>query len=167
MDEGIDTGPILAQERIRLDGTEATPALEERLSVDGAELLGRTLGPWLRGELTAEPQDEADATSTRPLRREDGRLRASKPAAELERQVRAFDGWPGSFAETPHGRLIVHEAAVDADAPGPFGTIDEVGLNTVAGRLAFRTVQPAGGRVMSWADYLRGGRKLVGSSIVE
>jgi methionyl-tRNA formyltransferase len=167
MDQGIDTGPILAQERVRLDGTESTPELEDRLSVDGAELLVDTLGPWLRGELLARPQGDTRATSTRPLRREDGRLRAARPAADLERQVRAFEGWPGSFVETPAGRLIVHDAAVDADAPGPFGTIDEVGLNTIEGRLAFRTVQPAGGRAMSWAEYLRGGGKLLGGSIVE
>jgi methionyl-tRNA formyltransferase len=167
MDEGIDTGPILAQVAVSLDGTETTPELERGLAVDGAELLIRTLGPWLRGEAAAEPQDDARATLTRPLRREDGRLRASKPAADLERQVRAFRGWPGSFVETPAGRLIVHEATVDADAPGPFSTIDEVGLNTIEGRLAFRTVQPAGGRVMPWSDYLHGGAKLVGGSIVE
>lgn len=167
MDEGIDTGPILAQERIPLDGTETGPQLEDRLSLDGAALLIGTLGSWLRGDLAARAQDAAAATLTRPLRREDGRLRASSPAAVLERQIRAFDGWPGSFVETPAGRLIVHEAAVDADAPGPFATIDEVGLNTVDGRLAFRTVQPAGGRIMPWSEYLRGAAKVLGGSIIE
>lgn len=167
MNEGIDTGPVLARERVPLDGSETASHLEDRLAGVGADLLGHTIGPWLRGVLTAEPQDDTLATLSRPLRREDGRLRASKPATELERQVRAFDGWPGSFVETHAGRLIVHEAAVDTDAPGPFGTIDEVGLNTVDGRLAFRRVQPAGGRVMTWAEYLRGAAKLLGGSIVE
>ena len=53
---------------------------------------------------------------TRPLRREDGRLDPTRGAAELERQVRAYQPWPGSFVETGEGRLIVHAARV---APGP------------------------------------------------
>jgi len=167
MDAGIDTGPILAQERIALDGTETTPDLEERLSVLGAELLLRTLGPWLAGELRPRPQDDETATLTRPLRREDGRLRSAVAARDLERQVRAYTPWPGSFIETPAGRLIVRAASADEGPAGPEGTIDNVGLNTVEGRLAFERVQPAGGREMAWDDYLRGGAKVVGSSIVE
>ena len=132
-----------------------------------ADLLRDSIGPWLAGELEARPQDEAQATTTRPLRKEDGRLRASVPARYLERQVRAYVVWPGSFLESPAGRMIVHAATVEPDAPGPVGLIDHVGLNTVEGRLAFRTAQPAGGRAMPWEHYLRGGPKLVGSSIVE
>jgi methionyl-tRNA formyltransferase len=167
MDAGIDTGPIVAQERIPLDGTETTPELEEQLSALGAEVLLRALGPWLAGELRPQPQDEGAATLTRPLRREDGRLRSTVPARDLERRVRAYTPWPGSFLETPAGRLIVHVASLDDEAPGPVGTIDRVGLNTVDGRLAFERVQPAGGRAMPWDDYLRGDAKVVGSSIVE
>jgi methionyl-tRNA formyltransferase len=167
MDAGIDTGPIVGQERLPLDGRETTPELEDRLSALGAELIALTLGPWLAGELAPRPQDEAIATFTRPLRREDGRLRASLPASRLERQVRAYTPWPGSFVETSAGRLIVHAASVDDRPAGPAGTIDRVGLNTIEGRLAFERVQAAGGREMPWDDYLRGGAKVVGSSIVE
>jgi methionyl-tRNA formyltransferase len=167
MDPGIDTGPIVAQERITLDGRETTPDLEERLSALGAELLLRTLGPWLARELRPRAQDEAAATLTKPLRREDGRLRSAVPARDLERQVRAYTPWPGSFVETPAGRLIVRAASVDDGIAGRAGTIDRIGLNTVEGRLAFERVQPAGGREMTWDDYLRGGAKVVGSSIVE
>ena len=167
MDAGIDTGPIVAQERIPLDGRETTPELEERLSALGAELLLRTLGPWLARELRPRAQDSAAATLTKPLRREDGRLRSAVPARDLERQVRAYTPWPGSFVETPAGRLIVRAAAVDDGIAGSAGTIDRIGLNTVEGRLAFERVQPAGGREMTWDDYLRGGAKVVGSSIVE
>jgi methionyl-tRNA formyltransferase len=167
MDPGIDTGPIVAQERITLDGRETTPDLEERLSALGAELLLRTLGPWLARELRPRAQDEAAATLTKPLRREDGRLRSAVPARDLERQVRAYTPWPGSFVETQAGRLIVRAASVDDGIAGRAGAIDRIGLNTVEGRLAFERVQPAGGREMTWDDYRRGGAKVVGSSIVE
>jgi methionyl-tRNA formyltransferase len=167
MDRGIDTGPIVAQEAIALDGSETTPELEARLASLAAELLERTIGRWLVGDLDPRSQDEAAATLTRSLRREDGRLRASRPASELERQVRAYAPWPGSFIETPQGRLIVHTARIDGASTGPPGTIDAIGLNTVDGRLAFGRVQPAGGRVMDWSEYLRGGPNVVGGSIVE
>jgi methionyl-tRNA formyltransferase len=167
MDNGVDTGPILGQDRIALDGTETTPSLEERLSGLAAGLLARSIAPWLAGALEARPQDDTAATLTRPLRREDGRLLASIPARELERMVRAYTPWPGTFLETTAGRLIVHGAWVDDATPGPPGTIDHVGLNTVDGRLAFARVQPAGGRPMAWDDYVRGGSRVVGGSIVE
>jgi methionyl-tRNA formyltransferase len=167
MDEGIDTGPIIAARTVALDGSETAADLEPRLEVMAADLLADSVGPWLGGELEARPQDAMGATMTRPLHKEDGRLRASVPARDLERQVRAYMLWPGSFVETPAGRLIVHAADVEPGSAGAVGSIDRVGLNTVEGRLVFRTVQPAGGRAMPWEAYLRGGPKLVGSSIVE
>ncbi|MDQ3127148.1 MAG: methionyl-tRNA formyltransferase, partial [Chloroflexota bacterium] len=74
MDEGLDTGPIVAVDRWPLTGTETAPELEARAASAAAGLLARSLAPWLGGELDAVPQDEAAATLTRPLRREDGRL---------------------------------------------------------------------------------------------
>jgi methionyl-tRNA formyltransferase len=107
MDAGLDTGPIVAQTRVPLTGDESTPLLEETLEVEAAALLTRYLGPWLRGKITATPQPEDGASMTRPLRREDGRLDPARSGAELERQVRAYQPWPGSFVDTDAGRLIV------------------------------------------------------------
>jgi methionyl-tRNA formyltransferase len=168
MDEGLDTGPIVAQLRVPLDGTETTPLLEEALEVRAADLLAANLGPWVRGKLTAHPQPTEGATLTRPLRREDGRLDVTRGAAALERQIRAFQPWPGSFVEATGGRLVVWgaEAEHDAAAPEP-GTFDERGLGVGrAERLAFREVQPAGRDRMSWAAYLRGRPSIVGSRVL-
>ncbi|MGD8486658.1 MAG: methionyl-tRNA formyltransferase, partial [Chloroflexota bacterium] len=87
MDEGLDTGPILAQATLPLDGSEVTPELEARLAELGARLLIEHLPAWLEGSLKARPQPSEGATVTRLLRREDGRLDPARPAAELERQV--------------------------------------------------------------------------------
>ena len=166
MDAGLDTGPIVAQARIPLAGDETTPLLEETLEVEAAGLLTRFLGPWLRGKISASPQPEAGATVTRPLRREDGRLDVRRPAAELERQVRAYQPWPGSFVETDLGRLIVWRAEY-ANGSTPEGTFDETGLGAGDGsRLRLREVQPAGGNRMSWDAFVRGRPAIVGSSIV-
>ena len=166
MDAGLDTGPIVAQARVPVAGDETTPLLEETLEVEAAGLLTRYLGPWLRGKISATPQPDDGATVTRPLRREDGRLDTRRPATELERQVRAYQPWPGSFVETDVGRLIVWRAEPEAGAT-PAGTFDEGGLGTGDGtRLRLHEVQPAGGTRMRWDAFVRGRPAIVGSSIV-
>jgi methionyl-tRNA formyltransferase len=166
MDAGLDTGPIVAQVRLPLAGSETTPALESRLAELGATLLGEQLGPWLAGAVRTQPQDEAAATFTRPARREDGRLDPHRPAVELERQVRALQPWPGSFIETSLGRLAIWAAAAVGGTADTPGRIDADGLHTADGRLGFLEVQPAGGTRMPWAAYVRGRPAIVGSSIV-
>ena len=163
MDEGLDTGPILAQRELPLDGTELAPALETRLAEMGAELLLEVLPGWLDGSVSAVPQPEAGATLTRLLRREDGRLDPDKPALELERQVRAYQPWPGSFLEHDDVRLKVWAAGVlgqnVAVEPGAIIlTEGTLGLGTVDGVLRLDEVQPAGKRRMSGAEYRRGRR---------
>lgn len=166
MDAGLDTGPIVAQSRWALDGDETTPELETDLAGEAAALVERSLDPWLDGELTATAQPVEGATLTRPLRRDDGRLDVDRSADELERQVRAYQPWPGSFVDTPGGRLIVWSAAVDRDGPRP-GAFDELGLGVGRGeRLRLLEVQPAGGRRMAWAEFVRGRPSIVGGSIV-
>ncbi|HEY5495882.1 MAG TPA: methionyl-tRNA formyltransferase, partial [Candidatus Limnocylindrales bacterium] len=96
MDAGMDTGPIVAAEAVALSGDEDAPGLEARLAAVGAGLLGRSLGPWLRGALPAIAQSPDRMSVTRPFRREDGRLDPARPAAALERQVRACRPWPGT-----------------------------------------------------------------------
>ena len=160
MDDGIDTGPIVAQEAWPLEGTETAAQLEERAAAAGAALLARTLGPWLAGELDAVPQGEP-ATLTRPFRKQDARLDPALPAVELERGIRSRVGWPGSYLETPLGRLLVHRATVaeadDGDVQGAL-VADGRGLSlaTVDGRLVLEDVQLPGGKVVTGAELLRG-----------
>jgi methionyl-tRNA formyltransferase len=165
MDAGLDTGPVVAQRRIALDGTETAPALEARLAALGAGLLADSLPGWLDGSLRAEPQSEDGIILTRPLRREDGRLDPTRPAAALERAVRAYAPWPGSFLEVGGERLVVDEASLAPSQPGDVtGAIVREGavpaLATAEGRLVLRTVRPAGKRSMPGADWLRGRRDL-------
>ncbi|HEX6868420.1 MAG TPA: methionyl-tRNA formyltransferase, partial [Candidatus Limnocylindrales bacterium] len=171
MDDGLDTGPIVGQERVALGGTETAPRLEEELMIVADQLLDRTLGPWLRGELEPRPQPEDGATLTRPLRREDGRLDPARSAAELERAVRAYQPWPGTFLDTPLGRLIVHRAAlatgVAGDEPGRIHAHGGgLAIGTPGGRLVLERLQLAGGRVMDGEDLRRGFPQLVGADVL-
>lgn len=160
MDDGIDTGPMVAQEAWDLQGTASSPDLEARAARAGADLLSRTLGPWLDGLLEATPQGEG-ATMSRPFRRDHARLNPALPARELERGIRARTGWPGSFLNTSLGRLLVHRGSVApgvaGDEPGRFVRDGEaLVLATGDGRLVLEEVQLPGGRVVRGADLLRG-----------
>ena len=168
MDPGLDTGDIVAVVHLALAGEERAPDLERRLAALAADLLARWLQPWLAGDLRPQPQPTVGATLTRPLRREDGRLDPSRSAAELERQVRAYDPWPGTFVETAEGRLAILDAEVGTDDhPGPgVGRFDATGLGTSDGTLRLRDVRPAGGSRMPWDAFRRGHLGIVGSAVV-
>jgi methionyl-tRNA formyltransferase len=165
MDEGLDTGPLVAQRRIALDGSETTPSLQATLEPIAAAMLDEHLGPWLRGDLVAQPQPGDGATLTRPLRREDGRLDPHRPAAELERQVRAYQPWPGSFVETDGGRLTVWASHVGPATDRAPGQIGPAGITTPDGELRLDEVQPSGGRRMPWDAFVRGRPAVVGSTV--
>jgi methionyl-tRNA formyltransferase len=170
MDEGVDTGPIVAQQRVAIPPGVSAPELEARLATVAPDLLERSIGPWLRGTLVATPQSADGVTVTRVLRREDGRLDPARPAAELERIVRAYRPWPGAFVVGPLGRLSVLEAAVGPSVEGDLeGALvaDDGGLAlaTADGRLRLLSVQPAGGREMSGSAYRRGRPAVVGAMV--
>ena len=145
---------------------ETAPDLEARLAEVAADLLGERVGPWLRGEIEARPQPAEGVTMTRPLLREDGRLDVSRSAAELERQVRAYQPWPGSFVDTPLGRLIVWSAKPSAGGPADRNLRQRRDRHGDGGRLRLLEVQPAGGKRMSWDAYVRGRPAIIGASIV-
>jgi methionyl-tRNA formyltransferase len=169
MDAGVDTGPVVAQRSIRLGGDELAPALERELARMGAELLTESLPGWLDGSLVAVPQPAHGATVTRPLKREDGRLDPARPAIELERQVRAFQPWPGSFLETAGDRLVVWRARAttgEGSRPGRLVALgDGLGLTTADGVLELLDVQRSGGRRMSGAELVRGRPAWIGEGL--
>ena len=89
-------------------------------------------------------------------------------AGELDRHVRACQPWPGSFVDTPHGRIVVWAAAPEAGPGGPpSGVFDAAGLGAGEGeRLRLVEVQPAGGKRMSWDAFVRGRPGIIGNAVV-
>ena len=172
MDAGLDTGPIVAAERWPLAADATADAEEDRAAGVGARLVHTVLGPWVRGELAARPQDDSEATLTRPLRRADGRLDPGVPAATLERRVRAFRPWPGTHLELEGIRIGVERAHVanseEGDVAGAIVAHDGgLALATVDGRLVLDSVRPAGARTMAGADLRRGRPSLVGARVLD
>ena len=112
MDDGLDTGPIVAQATPgRSRATRRRRTSRRCLASQAAALLDRDAsGHGSVARSRPGPSPIEGATLTRPLRREDGRLDPARPAVELERQVRAYQPWPGSYVDTPFGRLVVWSA---------------------------------------------------------
>lgn len=164
MDEGLDTGPVLARWPIPIKSTDTTGTLTIELAEAGAGLLLDTLPAWLAGEIRPEPQEERLATLAPRLKKEDGAINWKRSAVEIERQVRAFDPWPGAFTEGPRGsfKLLAVEVAPDVVAPKPAepGTLFQyqrgVYVLTGEGVLRLVAVQPAGKKPMPAEAMLHG-----------
>jgi methionyl-tRNA formyltransferase len=162
MDVGLDTGPMLAQQSIRLTRDDTAGSVTGTLSTLGADLLLATLPDILAGKLMPTPQPDDGVTYAPMLKKEDGRLDFSRPAAELERRVRAMNPWPGAWFEWDGNLLKVVRATVS----GAKGYNNGSRL-TVEGRpavmcaddaLVLEEVQPAGKKVMDGKSFLAGVR---------
>lgn len=166
--EEMDAGPIVASAPLEVRADDTAVTLEERAALVAGELLGRVLPEWLAGRLIARPQPAEGITLTRPLRREDGRLDPSRSAVELERQVRAYQPWPGIFIDTPAGRLILLRVTIAGAEPGDDSDVlvahdNGLALTTGTGRLVLCEAQLAGKNRCSAAELRRGYPGLVGA----
>ncbi len=162
MDEGVDTGPMLSHRALPIAEDDTGETLFEKLAPLGAELLVETFPKYLSGEIQPQPQPEEGATYAKMLKKEDGRLDFSQTAEELERRVRAFSPWPGTFFEWNGAPLKVHRAHVDAGkSPGIGSKLKVAGvpaIGTAKGILVLDQVQPAGKKSMPGKSFLVGGR---------
>ncbi len=172
MDEGLDTGPILTVRTLPIAPDETTGSLTAKLSKLGAELLLETIPAYLEGKITPIPQDNAQATMTRLVAKEDGRINWQTSAVYLERMVRAYQPWPTAYTFYQGEMLKILRASVmDSSAPELPGTVlqhgKEIGVATGKGILILHEVQLAGKRAMSAGEFARGQREFVGSRLDE
>lgn len=168
MDEGLDTGPVLAQVECTIAPDDTTTTLTARLADMAADLVLDTLPRWTAGEIPEQVQNEELATLFGHLAKEDGHLNWSDSAVHLDRQVRACDPWPGAYTTWRGQGLKVLRARVLPDwigdgQPGQVVPAEEgVGVVTGQGLLALLEVQLAGKRPMPAEVFARGQRDLVG-----
>jgi methionyl-tRNA formyltransferase len=163
MDPGLDTGPMLAKRAMPISPTHTTGQLTAELAQLGAALLVDTLPEWLAGRLPPEPQAETLATLAPRLQKEAGELNWADPAAVIERQVRAFSPWPGTFTTGPRGQLNVLAVAVagpEVPVSLPPGAVfkhhKEVYVAAGSGAVRLITVQPPGKKPMDALSLLNG-----------
>jgi len=181
IDEGMDTGPLLAQQEEPLRAADTTASLSARLAGLGANLLIDVLPRWLAGRIMPLPQDPAQASLTRLIKKEDGALDWRLPAVELWRRVRAYTPWPGasttldgvplrllqswpidreSGAEPGRVLLFKEAIALPAGLPRP-----SFAVQTGRGLLLPLILQKAGKRPLAAADFANGERGLLGKRL--
>ena len=161
MEAGLDTGPILLERRTPIAREDTAGTLHDRLSALGAEVLAEGLARLLAGAaLPARAQAEAGIAYAHKLEKAEARLDFSRPAIELERQVRAFDPWPVAEAEIAGEPLRIWAAeAIELDhraIPGSLVAVSRDGIDLACGEgaLRVRAVQRAGGKRIGALDYL-------------
>jgi methionyl-tRNA formyltransferase len=162
MDKGIDTGPMLSQRSIEILPTHTGGSLFEKLSVLGGELLLETLPRYLGGDLPPQPQPAEGATYAPMLKKDDGLLDFTRPAAELERKIRAFQPWPGAFMEWQGAPLKIHQAHIEIGRMEAGKRVIINGLPAVGAAdalIVFDELQPPGKAKMPGKAFLAGGRK--------
>ena len=159
MDEGLDTGSILAQEAIPIGRDTTAAELTAKLAVLGGRLMLATLDGISRSQITPRPQPREGATYARKIDREEARLDWRRPSVDLERRVKAFNPSPGTFFEAGAERIRVH-AAVELPGPagGVPGTILDERLLIACGEGALRLLrlQRPGRAPLDTPDFLRG-----------
>jgi methionyl-tRNA formyltransferase len=169
MDEGMDTGPILAQRTIEIDAEDTTGSLEETLGTLGAELLVDTLPRWLDGAVEARAQEDSDATYTRPVSKKDAVIDWELPALDIWYRIRAYNPRPGARTYWKGNMLKILCARPETkwkgrETPGEVVMLP-AGVGVVAGQgvLLLEEVQLAGKRALGAEEFVRGQREFVGS----
>lgn len=172
MDEKIDHGPLLNQKEINLAGDEYYLELEEKLAKIGGQLLSKTITQWIKEEIEPIPQNHKKATHTSLLSKKDGEIDWSKSARQIERKMRAYNPWPGSYSYL-NGKLFkILKADIQKQTEdGPFGepgktflgTNKKIAVQTGDDFLLIKKLQLEGGKKMTSEEFLRGNMDLIGS----
>ena len=160
MEAGLDTGPVLLREAVPILPDDTAGTLHDRLAALGARLVVEALAGLARGTLTATPQPTEGVTYAAKLQKDEARIDWRRPAAEIERQVRAFNPFPVAGARVRSTEVKIWRAAVvdGAGEPGAVIEIDPAGIVVAggAGALRLEELQRAGGKRLSARDFLRG-----------
>lgn len=169
MDEGMDTGPILASASTRIEPDDDAATLSERLSKMGAALLHEQLPRYVAGELAPRPQDDAAATMAPLLEKSDGRIQWNKPAQAVHNQIRGMNPWPGAHTVLGDRQIKVHRALAttldpEGARPGEVIALDPEGILVACaeGTLEIQELQESGRKRVDARSFASGRGVAVG-----
>lgn len=173
VDEGMDSGPIVAQVTTDIGQEETADALTHRLFRYGGDLLCSVLPQWVSGDLNSVGQDESRVTLTRKITKQDGEAYWKLPCDQLVRKARAFDPWPGLFTYWKGKMLKLTKLqplprSPDDSVGAVAGTVLSIqggtpSIVTGNGLLALAELQLEGRRPVAADEFVRGQRDFVGS----
>jgi len=166
IDAGLDTGPTLLQWETAIGAGETAPELATRMAGAGARLMVETLQKLTSGGIQPQPQDHAQSSHARILKKEDGRIDWSLPAQVIYNRMRGFVPWPGSYTTFRGQACHLWGAPLAATAPCealPPGTLHMAGneLLVACGEqswLALQQVQLEGRKRVAARDFANGAR---------
>ena len=162
MDEGMDTGAMLLQEKVPILPDDTAGSLSIRLADVGGRLLVDTIKQLKAGTLVPIAQDHSRATLAPMLKKEDGSIDWASSAHEIERRIRGMSPWPGAFTFAGEERWTIWRALVKEATqwavPGQVisATKEGIAVATGKGTLLITELQPANSRRMAAAQYLAG-----------
>jgi methionyl-tRNA formyltransferase len=168
LDEGMDSGPVLARAQVPIADSDTTASLGAKLSRVGAGLLGEVMVGWLRGEIKPQPQDESQTTYCQPITKDEGEIDWRLPVIDIWRRVRAFHPWPGCFTRWRGKTLKILEATplspqTSAKAGEVVALDAGLGIGSGDGMLNVLRVQLEGKQALSAAEFLRGQSDFIGA----
>ncbi|MCE3223274.1 MAG: fmt [Nitrospira sp.] len=171
MDEGMDTGAMLLQERVVIHPNDTAGTLAPRLAEVGGRLLVETLRQLKAGTLKPQPQDHSQATLAPLLKKEDGLIDWTWPARDIANRVRGLSPWPGAYTYVNGERWILWRLAVSEEPQGETAGVvtkvakDRIDVATGDGTIQILEIQPSNSRRMTVTQYLAGHRLAVGTSL--
>jgi methionyl-tRNA formyltransferase len=171
MDAGLDTGPMLSTGTLPIMLDETGESLHDKLSTLGADLLVSTLPGYFSGAIQPHPQPEHGVTFAPRIEKEEGRIDWREYAVVIDRLVRAFTPWPGTFTDWNGKTLkIISGKAVytGADEPGlvSMDVFDQIAIGTGGGLYFPTMVQLAGKKATPIEDFVRGYPDFIGAKLV-
>jgi len=173
MTEGLDQGPILASLNFIIGNIKMNyQELEDELAKLGAKLLIDVTSKWTQGKIEPTKQIETKATYTELIKKEDGKINWASPAIEIERKIRAFDPWPGTFCQANGKYLkILKSFVLKETESGPFGSPgkvylapdDRIAIQCKPDYLIVEELQFEGKTKMRIEDFLKGNIDFIGT----
>jgi methionyl-tRNA formyltransferase len=160
MDPGLDTGPMLLQQKTAIDENEDITSLHDRMAALGAELLAETLRRLQTGDITPQPQSNDNTCYASMLKKEDGLINWQKDARAIHDQVRGMSVWPGAYTFLGEQVLKIFRTRVGSGSgiPGTVLTSSKGQLEVAcqSGSLFIQELQLSGKKRLDIGSFLAG-----------
>ena len=175
VEEKLDSGPIISQEEIEIKEKETAKELHDKLASLGIDLLIKTIPQWVSGTIKEKEQNENEATYFNIIKKEDGKINWNESATVIERKVRAFDPWPGTFTTWEKDGNIIKIKILKArvlispdNTTYPMGKVlvvpqNKIGIQCKENFFVIEELQMEGKKSTKAEDFIRGHKDFIGT----